>query len=289
MSSTNKTANYELSQFVGTDIPSILNDYNGDMRKIDTAIKAVATAEGGSQSDIAGLQATVGQHTTEISGLSSTVNSLSGRVIGIEGKIPANASADNQLATADDITQLTQNVTNLQTNVGELQGEVSDIGDDVKDIQLCVPANASESNKLATMSDVGSGWTLALNNVEISDIVSNTAIQTAIANFMTTYANRIASGEIIAKAFVGSSDNDGSLSYHEYTFGLQKTAVGNYAIDLTHISGGSTGLDVEAIQVQGPSGYWGYSNYETLIRADSTTIQNLGTGNIRYLSIFVSE
>ena len=48
MSSTNKTTNYELSQFVGTDKPTFLGDYNGDMLKIDTQMKdnadGIATA-----------------------------------------------------------------------------------------------------------------------------------------------------------------------------------------------------------------------------------------------------
>ena len=39
MASTNKTTNYELSQYIGTDKPTYLGDYNGDMLKIDTAIK----------------------------------------------------------------------------------------------------------------------------------------------------------------------------------------------------------------------------------------------------------
>lgn len=39
MSSTNKTTNYELSQYIGSDKPSYLGDYNSDMLKIDTAIK----------------------------------------------------------------------------------------------------------------------------------------------------------------------------------------------------------------------------------------------------------
>lgn len=42
MSSTNKTANYELSQFLGTDKPAWLADYNSDMSKIDTQMKANA-------------------------------------------------------------------------------------------------------------------------------------------------------------------------------------------------------------------------------------------------------
>ena len=44
MTATNKTANYNLSQFVGTDRPTWLGDYNGDMAKIDAQMKANADA-----------------------------------------------------------------------------------------------------------------------------------------------------------------------------------------------------------------------------------------------------
>ena len=44
MSSTNKTTNYELSQYVGSDKPTYLGDYNGDMLKIDTQMKTNADA-----------------------------------------------------------------------------------------------------------------------------------------------------------------------------------------------------------------------------------------------------
>ena len=51
MSSTNKTSNYNLSQFLGTDKPAWLSDYNADMSAIDTQMKAnadAATAASGS-------------------------------------------------------------------------------------------------------------------------------------------------------------------------------------------------------------------------------------------------
>ena len=38
MASTNKTSHYELDQYVSTDKPTYLTDYNGDMLKIDTGI-----------------------------------------------------------------------------------------------------------------------------------------------------------------------------------------------------------------------------------------------------------
>ena len=56
MASTNKTTNYELSQFLGTDKPAWLSDYNSDMNKIDTQMKAnadAATAAGGTASSAA--------------------------------------------------------------------------------------------------------------------------------------------------------------------------------------------------------------------------------------------
>lgn len=40
MAHTNQTHNYELSQFLGTDKPAWLVDYNGDMEKIDLGLKA---------------------------------------------------------------------------------------------------------------------------------------------------------------------------------------------------------------------------------------------------------
>lgn len=42
MSSTNKTTNYNLSQYIGSDKPTYLTDYNGDMLKIDTQMKVNA-------------------------------------------------------------------------------------------------------------------------------------------------------------------------------------------------------------------------------------------------------
>jgi hypothetical protein len=51
MTATNHTKNYNLSQFVGTDRPTWLGDYNGDMTKIDAQLKqnadAITSAGGG--------------------------------------------------------------------------------------------------------------------------------------------------------------------------------------------------------------------------------------------------
>lgn len=60
MASTNKTTHYELSQYVGSDKPTYLSDYNGDMLKIDTAINTAKTT-----ADTAQTAATTAQTTAE--------------------------------------------------------------------------------------------------------------------------------------------------------------------------------------------------------------------------------
>lgn len=49
MASTNKTTNFELSQYLGSDKPTYLGDYNSDMLKIDAGMHQnalnIATAD----------------------------------------------------------------------------------------------------------------------------------------------------------------------------------------------------------------------------------------------------
>lgn len=64
MTATNKTANYNLSQFVGTDRPTWIGDYNGDMSKIDAQLKRnaddIASATAGGLTSV--------HHTTDLTG-----------------------------------------------------------------------------------------------------------------------------------------------------------------------------------------------------------------------------
>ena len=71
MASTNKTSGYSLSQFIGSDIPSWLGDYNGDMLKIDTALKSInATATGANSTAISAASAAAAAQQTANSALS---------------------------------------------------------------------------------------------------------------------------------------------------------------------------------------------------------------------------
>ena len=58
MSSTNKTENINLSQFIGSDKPTFLGDYNSDMVKIDTAFNNLKNSTDTNTSNIATTSAT---------------------------------------------------------------------------------------------------------------------------------------------------------------------------------------------------------------------------------------
>lgn len=63
MSSTNSTTNYELSQFIGTDKPAWLSDYNGDMAKIDTGMHTAQSTATGADGKADANTASIGELT----------------------------------------------------------------------------------------------------------------------------------------------------------------------------------------------------------------------------------
>lgn len=78
MTTTNHTNNYHLSQFSGTDRPTWLHDYNGDMAKIDAQMKANADAI--KQAAASGLTSV--SHTADLTG-----NGTSGSPLGVADTI----------------------------------------------------------------------------------------------------------------------------------------------------------------------------------------------------------
>ena len=64
MSSSNKTPNIDLSQYSGSDVPSYLVDYNGDMSKIDTYVKNVKDTADGASTNASGALTKIGDLTS---------------------------------------------------------------------------------------------------------------------------------------------------------------------------------------------------------------------------------
>jgi len=84
---TNHTSNYELSQFVGSDKPTFLGDYNGDMLKIDTAIAGVGVTASAADTKADSAITAAGNAASTASDAATLANT-------------ANTNANSALATA---------------------------------------------------------------------------------------------------------------------------------------------------------------------------------------------
>lgn len=129
MASTNKTTNYELSQFLGTDKPAWLADYNQDMSKIDTQMKAnadAATAAAGSANTANASIGTLSSLTTTaktdvvsaINEVDATANTAQGTANSAAATAAANTTLINNLddyLNLNNFTTPTINYTNATT------------------------------------------------------------------------------------------------------------------------------------------------------------------------------
>ena len=124
MTATSHTENYNLSQFAGTDRPTWLGDYNGDMSKIDAQLKQnaddIASAAAGGLTTVAhtadltgngttgsplGVASTVAKKTDipDVSGFATT----SALTSGLAGKVDKTASQPSTLGlTASELDSM---------------------------------------------------------------------------------------------------------------------------------------------------------------------------------------
>ena len=83
MSASNSTSNYQLPQYIGTDTPKYLTDFNNAMLKIDTALKQIADSIPDTsnletiQDSIETIQSSLESISTELDTLSQSVETAS--------------------------------------------------------------------------------------------------------------------------------------------------------------------------------------------------------------------
>lgn len=115
MASTNKTTNYELSQFLGADKPSWLGDYNSDMSKIDAAVHTVAGTA-------TGADGKADANTTAIGTLSSLTTDAKTNLVAAVNEVDSHA--DSATTTAG---QALSSATTAATNAGLAQTAVANL------------------------------------------------------------------------------------------------------------------------------------------------------------------
>lgn len=112
MGATNHTTYYELSQFIGTDKPAWLQDYNGDMTKIDEGIKEAKNAADDANTAASNAQ---GDATDALNAI-ETINTTLGTIEDTLGTATGNISTINALIGNGTPT------TSDQTIIGAING-----------------------------------------------------------------------------------------------------------------------------------------------------------------------
>ena len=174
MASTNKTTNYELSQYVGSDKPTYLGDYNGDMLKIDTQMKANATAVATAQSTADTASATAGTALTNAGTAQTTAETANSTATTALSKATTNETEITKLKNKTvisakqnvDNTIYTSNTTNYSTKItnwGTLDIKGNDITFDSTNNNFVIGSNTNHIIVSGTLScaNISSGTTLS--------------------------------------------------------------------------------------------------------------------------------
>lgn len=122
MSSTNKTTNYELPQWLGTDKPTFLGDLNGAFLVIDGAMKDNATAASGANTLAGTADGKADANALAIQTLNEQINTPG---TGLAADVAANALAIQGVAEKVGTGTLDTTAQNLIGAVNELNGEVN--------------------------------------------------------------------------------------------------------------------------------------------------------------------
>lgn len=118
MSHTNQTPNYHLPQFIGTDKPAWLVDFNQAMSDIDTQMKSNETAAGTAEADAQSALSGVTALNSQVGGIQTSVTALETQAPLDEAQIETNRQ---------NIATNAQNIVDLDNRMGHTS--ISGIGD----------------------------------------------------------------------------------------------------------------------------------------------------------------
>lgn len=187
MPSTNKTNPYELSQFIGSDIPSWLSDYNSDMLKINNAVQEAKIAADDAMSS-------AGSASSDITALSNTVSGLTENL---------NTTNQNVTKNSSDIANINSSVSSINQNVESLNGKVNVNTESIGNLTTQVTNNTQSINTLTPVfQNMGKWATAPLSLIEpftgSLNMYYNTYLNLAIINGQAIIPD---SYEVTANAF----------------------------------------------------------------------------------------
>lgn len=165
MSSTNKTPNYELPQFVANDVPSWLGDFNQAMSKIDTQMKAndskaqsaETNAENANSSATQALETANQANTTANGANTNATNALSLATTANDNASTAKTNAQTALQTANTANGLASSANSTAQNANTKANKALN-GLDKFNLNKFVSFN-QESGNISNVQQAGDNFT----------------------------------------------------------------------------------------------------------------------------------
>lgn len=173
MSSTNKTPNYELSQYVGTDKPTYLGDYNSDMLKIDEQMKV-------NNDSATDAVAKAGEALTKATTAQNGLSNLSARVNITEGDITQlKNTVVTQGQNITDTTKKAEDANTLATEARSTANEALNVANNAKLKELTNVTNVNskihldDARPIMVSSSDGVGLLVLSGGFDINQTVTD--------------------------------------------------------------------------------------------------------------------
>ena len=155
MASTNKTETLELSQFIDTDKPAWLTDYNNDMEKVDTYCKELKDAADELKTQV---ESDEGTQDDRYEAIMTAINTI-----------------DNSITSlTTSLASLTARVTVNETNIANLQTQMGVVLQDIVDIKNGTYLNNGVITTSMLADRCVTTQKLGLNSVTTDEILNGT-------------------------------------------------------------------------------------------------------------------
>ena len=142
-----RTVNYDLCQYEGSDKTSYLINYNGDMLKIDTAIKAAKDAADNAQATASGADGKADSVAADVSTLNTQINGASGLAADV-------ATVQGSVNTINSLIGNGEPTTTNKTLIGAINELNSDKCADSKVGDLSNLDTSSKTNIVSAINEV---------------------------------------------------------------------------------------------------------------------------------------
>lgn len=263
MGSTNKTTNYGLSQFIASDKPAWLVDYNGDMEKIDEGMEENKQSAEGNSTKITQIETNLEQVTQTVQNQGTTLQEY--------------GTTLTQHTTL--IGQNSQNISQLQGSVNSLE-EVVDEREN--DIWVFIAGTDGIGVKDGTWKTSWIGYAMEYINRPDTRVVVLTnqgagMVQPGLSgqNFLGMLQNaNISNKALVTRIYIGSNnaDNLNTTNYINYWLNFMQYCRNNF-----------TNAKVELLD------YWyNYQEYDVFYN-HNTFLSNLQSTGIGINSSFSSK